>query len=63
LIQGAVNASSAAWQQLDRLIRDELHQASEGDVAKGRQKPTRAAAGVKPRRPRAVQPQGRRGPR
>jgi Predicted transcriptional regulators len=30
LIQGAVNASSAAWQRLDFLIRDELHRASEG---------------------------------
>jgi len=25
LIQGAVNASSAAWRRLDELIRDELH--------------------------------------
>lgn len=30
LIQGAVNASSPAWQRLDSLIRDELHRASEG---------------------------------
>jgi DNA-binding transcriptional MerR regulator len=30
LIQGAVNASSPAWQQLDTLIRDELRRASEG---------------------------------
>ena len=30
LIQNAVNASSAAWQRLDILIRDELHRASEG---------------------------------
>ena len=29
LIQGAVNASSPAWQRLDELIRDELHRASE----------------------------------
>jgi DNA-binding transcriptional MerR regulator len=63
LIQGAVNASSAAWQQLDLLIRDELHRASEGDDAKGRQKSIRATAEVKPRRRGAVRPQGRRGPR
>ena len=30
LIQGAVNASSAAWRRLDELIRDELHRAPEG---------------------------------
>ena len=30
LIQGAVNASSSAWQRLDSLIRDELHRPSEG---------------------------------
>jgi DNA-binding transcriptional MerR regulator len=30
LIQGAVNASSPAWQRLDFLIRDELDPASEG---------------------------------
>jgi DNA-binding transcriptional MerR regulator len=29
LIQGAVNASSAAWRRLDELIRDELHRADE----------------------------------
>ncbi len=29
LIQGAVNASSPAWQRLDFLIREELHRASE----------------------------------
>lgn len=30
LIQGAVNASSAAWRRLDELIRNELHRAPEG---------------------------------
>jgi DNA-binding transcriptional MerR regulator len=30
LIQGAVNASSAAWRRLDELIRDELHRTPEG---------------------------------
>jgi hypothetical protein len=30
LIQGAVNASSSAWQRLDSLIRDELRRPSEG---------------------------------
>jgi hypothetical protein len=30
LIQGAVNASSAAWRRLDDLIRDELHRPPEG---------------------------------
>jgi DNA-binding transcriptional MerR regulator len=30
LIQGAVNASSAAWRRLDELIRDGLHPAPEG---------------------------------